>query len=747
MPANFDWQTEKESDWVDEPGDPQRPSTPIRQRIWFWPVVMVGLVALLGGLILFWQVRRRATAVTDSIEADITTSFELMTTAVEQGDFELFQSFHMQGGRHIGWGRMLDTLVSDDSQYWYGYRPGFTLLTDELQPDDIVMAPDLKSAQLVIAQPYAVHTATQVSQTITLQQIYTFALEEDGRWLLAAPDDDFWGDWLTYDSPRLNLSYPARDEALTLRIAAALDDNLAQLCEWSADLPTLTLCPDSLQFQVRWRKEIGSLTQLNQDLDNGTFHVNSSDNPIITMPSPTLVGTPTDAAGEQILVDLFVRQTMIAIFRNVFLRSDEVAWYRFADYNQALLNQLLVRMEVTAWPPPNLPPDDSAPPPIPWPEQAVALTCLEESGRQAAIYHLHPENGDWTSIFSDDDLVRTQLWPGGRILVQYLQGSDASWAVVEPDGTAVPVPLPEEPVNYLFGDGRYLFAPVTPSEEYAPATLYYALDWELCLQGDCQWQDLPGYIIWSPDKSQFLIQTWSDDMPSGQLLHGRSLEDPFEPIAKGTSPVWLDEETYSYQQVDLSDDIARSLVAAPIGGEPETLLASADLEAFMPPKTEDTDFWFYLSGVVPDFFLIHVHRYEPYSASFELPVSQHYLLLLDRSSGEMTIVAEDESLWGVTGEDGRTLVIIRYDSQDGILFVERYDVAKKETQILFEYARSMTNLSESFFRGPLLSWSEDGQWLLFFQDGLLILLAPDYNYKKVIAPETPGCFNAAWVKP
>lgn len=755
MSANFDWQTESESEWGNVPDGRERPSPPIRQRFWFWPVVVLGFAALLAGLILFWQVRRRATAVTQSIEQDITTSFELMTTAVDQGDLDLFQSLHLQNGRHTGWGRSLDTLVSQDRQFWYGRRPGFTLLTKELQPADIVIAPDLKSAQLVAAQPYEIQTTSQGSQTIILQQIYTFELADDGRWLLAAPDDDFWGEWLTYDSQRFNLSYPARDEVLSLRIATALDKNLTQFCDWSVDLPTLPPCPNDLQFQVRWRQEIGSLAQLEQTRADSVFSVDSGDNPIITMPAPTLVGTPTDAAGEQIVVDLLVRQTMAIIFRSAFLGSEDFSLYRFAEYNQASLNQLLVQMEVAAWPPPNLPLDELGLPPIPWPEQAITLTCLDEAGQQAAIYHLHPENGDWSTVFAADDLVGVQFWPGGRALVQNLQGLTTSWAIVEPDGTAVPVPLPDEPVDYLYRYGRYLIAPVRPQKDFAPWTAFFALEWEPCLQGECLWHDLPGYPIFSPDESELLFGSWLPSEPNGQIYFGQGLEGPFEVIAEGTNPVWLDNSRFSYMHYDpLEGGQERLMVTHLDGGETAVLLEVADLDEFFPRKFEnhgfsiqqaDTRFSIHLADIEPNLLLIHVHRYQTISTSLDLPAN-NYLLLYDLSTGTKTVMAEGVSLQGMFGGNGRYLIISRYDAEDYSWSVERYDIVQQENETLFEHTWSQTNLALSPVRGPTWDWTEDEEWLLFFQEGLLILLAPDYNYQKVIAPETPGCFNAAWVR-
>lgn len=108
-------------------------------------------------------------------------------------------------------------------------------------------------------------------------------------------------------------------------------------------------------------------------------------------------------------------------------------------------------------------------------------------------------------------------------------------------------------------------------------------------------------------------------------------------------------------------------------------------------------------------------------------------------------MAEGEYLGGRFGGDGRYLITTQI-STGSIWSLNRYDIARKQTETLFQYdvaAASPLLLYPAW--GTTLDWSEDGQWLLIFRDGFLILLAPDYNYKQVIVPDAPGCFDAAWV--
>jgi hypothetical protein len=532
-PANFNWQTEEDTDWTDEPGIVEETSVSLSQRRWFRPLLVTGLLLLLAGLVMFWQLNRRAKAVTDAVEDDVIASYELLATAADQKDEALFHSLHLTDGRNLGWGRSLDTLMTAEDGLLNGRRPGLTLLTTGPQVADVALAPDLQSAELVTAHSYAIYKEAGVTETITLNQVYNYELQEDGRWLLAAPDDDFWGEWETYESQRLRLSYPTRDEAISLQIAEILSENLDQLCLWLAEMPTLPPCPDDLQFQVRWRNEVGSLAALDQ-VQSGRMLSVLSGNPIVSMPAPSLVGMPADIVGEKVLIDFYVQKTMAIIIAKL-RDSEEYNWYRFSGFNAASLNRLLVERGIVTWPP-AISNSDPGSPPIPWPEQAIALTCLDETGQNAALVHLEPENQAWSTELTGNGLVNVQMWPGGYALGQYLTGTESSWVIIGPDGARFPVPPTEEPVRYMEGNGRYLIAPIPSPEEYSATSGYYVLDWEQCLQGDCQWHDIPGYPTWSPDQSQLLLQSWQDGEWVSQILYGESLDGPLNSSPREIAP-------------------------------------------------------------------------------------------------------------------------------------------------------------------------------------------------------------------
>ncbi len=748
MPANFKWQTDEEDDWVEEMEAGGATAVSLTRRVWFRPVLIASLVLILTGSVLFWQLTRRVEETTNGIEADIMASYELLAAAADQKDVELFRSLHAHTGRQTSWGYSLDKLMTNDSQLWNGRRPGITPLTDSPQVAEIILAPDLDRAELITEQSYVVQTAADVTQTLTLNWTHNYELQTDGRWLMTAPDDEFWGEWQTYESQRLRFSYPARDETVALEFAAALDEELEQLCRWSADLSTLPPCPDDWQYQVRWDQEPGSLADFGQsrdemfydDFDNGKF--------IIAMPAPTLVGTPATEAGEQILLDLYVRHTLAEIVRYGFQNAMSTNWYRFSGYNQASLHRLLTVMGVTVWPPPVIPRSDPGPPPIPWPEQAVALTCLDESGQNAALFHVQPESGRQSTVFAETGVVDVQLLSEGRLLAQVWTGTEASWQLIKPDGTAVSLPATEEPVERMYGDGRYFVAPIPASEKYAPSSGYYALDWKQCLQTDCQWRQLPGRPIWSPDGTQLVLQAWPEGDWISQVWYGKSFYGPFELVAEGDSPVWLDEATFSYRSATFSDESDAELVAVPMDGEPETIVTLAGLEAVLPAKEDDESSWFYLADAHSDLFLMTVVRFQSTPASSSRPRQKNYLLLFDGRSQETTVVAEGETVRGNFAGDGRSLILREYNYDSGIWSLSRYDIAQKQTEPLIQYnATAAAALPINLSRGSMLDWSADGQWLLIFRDGVLILLAPDYNYKHVIVPDTPGCFNAAWIAP
>jgi hypothetical protein len=232
-------------------------------------------------------------------------------------------------------------------------------------------------------------------------------------------------------------------------------------------------------------------------------------------------------------------------------------------------------------------------------------------------------------------------------------------------------------------------------------------------------------------------------------LYGETLDGPFEIVADGDSPVWLDDGAIGYHRAgDYLNGPDAELVVTSISGESETLLTQADLEAVLPPIEGDASYYFYLRRADSDWFLISVIEFHPVLTGSSPPQQKYYLALSNRRSGEIAIVAEGENLYGEFGGDGRSLILIDYNDASGIWSLDRYDIVQNQAETLIQYqADVLSALPVSLSRGSVLDWSEDGQWLLVLRDGFLILLAPSYDYKRVIMPDAPGCFDAAWITP
>ncbi len=99
-----------------------------------------------------------------------------------------------------------------------------------------------------------------------------------------------------------------------------------------------------------------------------------------------------------------------------------------------------------------------------------------------------------------------------------------------------------------------------------------------------------------------------------------------------------------------------------------------------------------------------------------------------------SIIRSDLGIWSQIGgapSNGRFLVDISYPPAE----LRWQDVGNGNIG-------SVPLLSPS---QSLFEWSDDGRWLLLFQEGVPILIAPEHDYWRFALPEGPDCYGAAWI--
>lgn len=263
-------------------------------RHWSVWLLGLGLILTVASLLAYWQINRRLTAVTHTVETAVQDSQQIVHQAATTADSDLLVT--VLSGGDADWSAAQQLITSAGLFY---ARPSFTLdYLAQPQVISVTLAPDLTEAQVLTENTYALDVGNGLTQTIALRQTAVFRPGAD-RWLLAKPTDAFWGQITSSQGRYLTLNYPTRDQKIAQRLAAELDAHLNALC---LSLPAPG-CPADFHFTV-------TLTTNPADLQ--AVPVSVAD-PVYHLPTPTLVGLPTDAAGYLVLVQGYKEQVVTAV--------------------------------------------------------------------------------------------------------------------------------------------------------------------------------------------------------------------------------------------------------------------------------------------------------------------------------------------------------------------------------------------------------------------------------------------------
>lgn len=337
MTDNFDWQTEDDSGWDTTETEPQRPVTSPKRP---WQALLLVVVLLFAvAVVIYWQFNRRIETLTTAIEADVLSSHNLVNRAAAQQDLELLAP--LLSAREPAWTNTFEQLLEKGLFYDRSFLSLPLTTANEAYADlslsddryiQIEVAPDMNAAELHFLQE---HTLGYGQESVMLEHTAVYRRGRT-RWLLAPPDDAFWGGWQTVERPRLTFIFPARDTAVAERLADDLAAVITETCRQSIPL----VCPNDLQLTVRLDSNPASLLALT---DPATLY---DGNLRLDLPAPTLVGLPLDEAGYQALLQGYSATTAAVLI--TYLAEWECCAH--APVYQVFLEYQLSQMGLRPWP-------------------------------------------------------------------------------------------------------------------------------------------------------------------------------------------------------------------------------------------------------------------------------------------------------------------------------------------------------------------------------------------------------------
>ncbi|MCA9936113.1 MAG: hypothetical protein KC415_19405 [Anaerolineales bacterium] len=352
--SNFDWYSEEDAGWDEQNAPKLEPKRPRR-----WPRVLLILLIVGVGLgtavfTLYRQLNNRVDEVSFELESRIRESHAIVYKAGEQADRDLFITF--LSGRDDVWAAAEERVVGAGLLF---RRHGFGL---EWLPGDaetavsaVEIAPTLTSAVVTATHHYAVNVGHGLTQTVTFLQTAVYRLGSD-RWIFSPPDDDYWGNTESSSGELLTLTYPARDTAVAQRLAADLEAKLNEMCGRLADIN----CPADMHIAIDLSPNPTALYETNKLPGHLTmtappvrsfgwysFPARLSNERVLTLPTPTLFGLPTDEAAYQAMFRGYAARVVSAAIT-------EMAGWECCDDQavmfQVLLDWQLAQLGLKMWP-------------------------------------------------------------------------------------------------------------------------------------------------------------------------------------------------------------------------------------------------------------------------------------------------------------------------------------------------------------------------------------------------------------
>lgn len=416
--------------------------------------------------------------------------------------------------------------------------------------------------------------------------------------------------------------------------------------------------------------------------------------------------------------------------------------------------------------------------PLPLPKQDIQLVCTREfsDSNETIVARYDMANDQWLEedVFEDALIL---FFPTADdqtgVLLKLFWGTQEIPTEIETWRKGVVQSILADnrgvlSLGQLDPTGRYLAGLPFPEEvngevDTSDSPRHLLFDLNDCDQERCVEVGIPGTPFWSPsgEKAVYLAsgltissalltdgRIWLIDSTPAAVSFplyladgaGRPLTgDAPVQVGSGISPFWLDDTHFGFVA---GDDNVQQIVVGSDADSIVPILETADLRNALPtdvrlgrllirqvlPYPQDPDKLFVITSDID---------------------AQGYVFLVDIGTGEVEYRFSVGLLWNHLmglSPDGRYLVTNSTQSDESArnyynTFITIHDIVQNQTQnFLFDGSDAAPGLP--------FDWSADGNWLLTILDnGLLQLIAPEYNYKQVLAHELGDCQSVAWVNP
>ena len=287
--TDFEWQNEEDDSFWQEPPAPQE-----KDQAWIgWIMAILLLIGLVvGGWWLYQKITTQVDEVATQTEEDVRASFKLLYEVAEKRDGDLFNT--LLSGRDQGWTAVQQQMMMTDGLLNRSVL-GFDLPSPYPQISKLSLSPTLLSAEITALISYKLYVGNEFHETVQLELPVIYR-KGDTRWLYAPPEPDFWGEPVEITEGKISSLAPTRDLKLATELTRDLSDIMSQFCQNDPNFPCwsqigLEFTTDP-QIMLNWSRYPVSAESLARP----------------KLPTPSLVGIPTNKAGYQMVLNSYAEQ-------------------------------------------------------------------------------------------------------------------------------------------------------------------------------------------------------------------------------------------------------------------------------------------------------------------------------------------------------------------------------------------------------------------------------------------------------